>query len=372
MDKARKLAFIKDLGQALVSHLENEPNSKIQDRLIRGFEELYQSALTTDKTPNLKKGKEQTTLIHDPKKIVWYLKKFTEDTHIKYAVHLWDGVDAKGYKNYHQFIERLIEDFKVYEFTKMTKYNPQLFWHLIFPFVFQKKLSVKKEDNSEIPFKWGRYKLKVGWQYPNNVLHPEPKSTNNKKPHEIKIPKDLRPIELIQGKQLIYFKDFIDVFKKEIEFRRSDFEFLIRKITHDLSDFKVNIKGLKGLSFYTYTLKIENALKRFFKNMDTNFPNIQVEGKLGKDDTIIIEILQIDSYCDKSLNDAKINLLEGEFKTIQENLISLCDWSIQSRFRDGKFYEFKYLDVNNESNFTPIHREIPEDPRGFKHILTFY
>jgi hypothetical protein len=371
MDKARKLTFIKDFGQALIAHLENEPNSEIQKRLNEGFEKLYQSALTTDKTPNLEKGKkENPDTSHNPKVIVGYLRKFTENTNIKYSSHLWDGIDGKGYKDYEHFIEKLMEDFKDYKFYDMRDYNKELYWNLIYPFLFQKKLNSNQFDNSS--FRWGRHKLKVGWQYPPNILNSDSQTSKSKKPYEVEIPKNLRPSEPIGRKELIYFQDYIDIFKSEIEFRRNEFYFLIQRLTSGYSDnFKIEINGIRGLSFYTYCIKIEEVIKIILKNMDTNFPEIRIDGKIVGD-KIVIEILQVNSYSDKPLHDKKINLDGGEFKDIQRKLISLCDFSIQSRFRDNKFYEFKYLDSEKPNNFSTTYEEIETDPKGFKYILTFY
>ena len=93
------------------------------------------------------------------------------------------------------------------------------------------------------------------------------------------------------------------------------------------------------------------------------------------DRKFIIEILQKDSYCDKPLDDDKLNLTDnkGSFIKIRKNLHSICDWSICSRFSDGKYYRFDYLSDAVDSLSKPVHKEnIPDDPGGFKYILTFY
>lgn len=366
MDRARKLSFIIDLKKALDDHLEDEPNDKIKRKLENDFSKLYESELNQPYNRN-NKIEEKKELIHSPKKVTEFLKNFTENRIIKYTVHIWDGVDDKGFTNYSDFISKVNEERK--ELAGLTKFKPNLFFKIIEPFIFQKKLN--KKQNNEDDFGWGRYSLRIGWQYPPGILR---NHSDGKKPYDIEVPPNLRPKDLINGKSLIYFQDFIDLYKNEIEFRRSDLYLMIRRLTSAMSaDFKINIKGIKGLSFYTYTKEIENALIRIFKNMDTAFPRIEVHGKL-ESDKLIIEILQENSYSDKPLDDDKLNLKgeKGEFKIIKRNLFSLCDWSIQSRFRNGKFYEIKYLFEGALESSPPQLTEINEDPKGFKYKLTFY
>ena len=68
-----------------------------------------------------------------------------------------------------------------------------------------------------------------------------------------------------------------------------------------------------------------------------------------------------------SIFDDKLNLKRGDFSTIKEMLLNLCDWSVESEFKEGK-YRINYL-VSNED--TQAYEKI-SFADGFKHILTFY
>lgn len=356
MDEVRRMKFIRQYDEKLQELLNREESETVKKAVSHYFYQLVNRELS----------KTQETMVHAPQEVVLLLSKFTEETHVKYATHLWDGTQDKGYTDYDHYIEKLNEDFAVYKFNRLIQFNKDLYWNLIFPFLFQKKPNIKRETGQAIPFSWGRHKLQVGWQYPEGLLrHPD------KKPYDVLIPEKWRPDNLKGRQAPRYFQDFIDIFKSEIEFRRNEFFFLIKRITSDISsDFKINIHGIKGLSFYTYTQKVEDVLKRIFKNMDTNFPEISVTGSVDAD-SIRIEILQKGSYSDKALDDPKLNLAGGDFKIIYRNLFSLCDWSVQSRFRGGQYYEIRYLDARKPGS-TPEKSILPEDPGGFKYILTFY
>jgi hypothetical protein len=313
-------------------------------------------------------------IIHSPKTIVWYLQKFTENTTIKFTTHFWDSLD-KQFKSYKNFIESLNEEFQYYKFYKLPQYNSDLYFNLIFPFLFQNK-TMKTKNGKEKKFEWGTYKLKIGWQFPPNLLNQWCENNPNKTPYSMEVPKNLLPESKIDGKQLLYFEDFVEIFKKEIEFRRNDLYYAIKKLTREVDpnfDFDFELIDLKGLSFYTQTSKIKSAIRKILRNCSKDMSNkIIISGKydeIGK--TVIIEIIHKNSYSDLPIDSNKLNLKnQGQLNEIKKDLWSLCDWSIESRFRENnnyKFYRFNYLN----SDTKPYRKEI-DQTEGFKHILKFY
>jgi hypothetical protein len=317
--------------------------------------------------------------IHGPRQIVKLLNRFTEETNLKYTTHLWDKKESGNYpfKNYDHFVESYMKDINSPElsFKELPKYNTDLYWNLIHPFLIQDKLYKSRKDEV-IPFKWGRYNLTVGYQYPT-LLKKWMAENPGRTPFEMPIPKKHVPNEPIEGKTLSYFEDFVEIFKKAIEFRRNDFYYLLRRLTDNLEiDFKVEITDLKGLNFYTDTYQIEQALERIVNQMKKNpeYPNIKVSGiydDLKKE--IRIEILQPNSYCDKPIDDDKINLKnrKGDFWLIRNKLHSLCDWSVESRFRvNNQFAHYRFNYLTESGNTGPV--KLHYDTQGFKHILTFF
>lgn len=360
MDDGRKLKFIKQYNEKLQELLKREENATLKRELSKYFYDNCDKEFTKSQIDELPQK-------HDPKKIVEYLKKFTENTHIKYSTHLWDGIGDIGYKGYKDFIENLNTDYKTYKFNEFTSYNKYLYFNLINPFLFQNRLYKNPKTGKSIPFSWGKNKNKVGWQFPSKLFL----INHDKLPHDIQIPENLKSKNPIRKNKEEKFQDLINDFKSEIEFRRNDLHFLLERLAEGYSsDFKITLNGIKGLHFYTYTSKIEEVLKRILKNMDTNFPEIIIKG-IYDSQTVKIEILQKDSYADIPIEDPKLNLSQGDFRDIQKSLISLCDWSVQSRFRGGEYYEIKYLDINKPEPEVKKNK-IEEDPKGFKYILTFY
>jgi RNA-directed DNA polymerase len=314
--------------------------------------------------------------IHDPKYIVKLLNLFTQENPLKYTTHLWEKKDGKyPWGDYDSFIKDYLDVISSPDnsFRELTNFNKDIYWNVISPFLIQNKLHEK--DNKPIPYRWGRHNLKIGYRYPD-LLKNWMQKNPGKSPFEMEVPKEFLPLEPIEGKTLFYFEDFVDVFKKCIEFRRNDFLYKIKQITKSMSfDFNITIEGLNGLTFYTDTFQIETALERIFSQIRKipEHPSVIITGNYISDLGLIqIEILHKGSFCDKPINDEKINLKnnKGDFIFIRNKLHSLCDWSVESRFRinnDYKFFRFDYL--GKKPFIEPI--EI-NTAQGFKHILTFY
>jgi len=332
----------------------------------------------------IKLSKEIKRENHKPQEILNWLKYFTlENSNIKYSTHIWDG---NHYNSYKDFIESIDNDFTDYNFSKMQFYNKDLYWNKIYPFLFQKDLtSIQRGGITK--YGWGKYKLKIGWQYPEILgkwceINFDNKTGDSKMPMTMGISKELLPKERIKGKTIQYFEDIVDVFKDEIEFRNDDLYLEVKKIIRqELSSF--NFEGLdklKGKSFYTNTESISLVLRRIFKIIKkySEHQEIKLDSFL-KDDSIFIEILQVNSFSNKDINHPKIILKEktGDFYYIVNKLKSLCDFSIESKFRwnnDKKITSTRidYLyDGVDDNDWKPETKILKEEAQGFKYILKF-
>ena len=99
------------------------------------------------------------------------------------------------------------------------------------------------------------------------------------------------------------------------------------------------------------------------------------ELSVDKNDTEMIEIkvIHVNSTSSKTAEALKetIDKNGGNFQTIYKNLISVCDWSIETICQDGKRYRIDYL-YPEIDNTKPHYTQIENEIRGFTHILRFY
>jgi len=325
--------------------------------------------------------------IHNPEKVVNWLKLFTkEESHIKYSTHLWD--DNK-YSSYELFITGLMKEYKEERLKDLENYNYNLFWEKIYPFLFQNKLTAI-QISGEKPYGWGRHKIKIGWQFPDVLkewcsLFFDNKSVGGKKPMEIELPQELLPETRINGKTIKYFEDVVNLFKEEIEFRNNNLYIeVMTLVKQELSLFKINseeLETLKGRSFYTNTEYVIKAISRILKLIKSYPENNQVSIKAFTtmdEKNLILEIFQLNSFSLKELNHPKIKLEDnsGDLSILRTTLWSLCDFSIESRFRDEKnnivsaLIEYLYEGVD-ENNRQPRITIIDKVADGFKYILKF-
>lgn len=311
--------------------------------------------------------------IHDPKKVVWFLNKFTEDNPLKYTTHIWDkkkmGEEVVDRTNFQNIIRDLItknEENGGYNFKVLETLRPDLYWRIL-----------------NFTLGRGTNKLLMNWSNKDlidfYISHPE------SQPFEYQVPVDLLPTKKLNGKYLKYFEDFVDVFKSDIEFRGNSLKRSIKTLCDKYLgfDYTVTIENLDGLSFFTDTNAVIDTFElviRNFKGHDRSiYPDILISGNYDEvNNCIEIFFTQKKSFSDKLLADDKLRLLKGDFLTIYKKISSLCDWSILSRFRvDNKyeFYEVVYLEApeKNGTNFTQKRKIIPiKSADGFTYKFKFY
>ncbi len=128
--------------------------------------------------------------------------------------------------------------------------------------------------------------------------------------------------------------------------------------------------------FFTDTKRFEEAIKIIFQDINKNSRDdtrqVIVKANEVTIDMIEIKIIHTDSSSSNESEVLKetINNNGGNFKSIYNNLLSVCDWSVDTVCSDGKYhidYLYPHID-NNKPHCTPIKDTI----KGFTHILRFY
>ncbi|MDQ7046342.1 MAG: ankyrin repeat domain-containing protein [Sulfurovum sp.] len=158
----------------------------------------------------------------------------------------------------------------------------------------------------------------------------------------------------------------------------------IRKSLKKEEDFELNIdlNSLKEITidkFFTDTKRFEQAIETIFQDINENSKDdtkeVIVEASeisIDKVNMIEIRIIHIDSHSSQNSEDLKDTISKngGNFKSIYNNLLSVCDWSIDTVCSDGRYrIEYLYPQIdNNKPHCNPIEDTI----RSFTHILRFY
>jgi hypothetical protein len=137
---------------------------------------------------------------------------------------------------------------------------------------------------------------------------------------------------------------------------------------HDFED--PIISNLENKTFYTDVQGLRNALDKIFECIQNRSEHRLVSYKLidQNKEVYVLEILHHESFnIGKSIYDEKLQAIKGSFGDISAQLRNLCDWSIESKFKEG-YYRINYLTSEESiSKFEKI-----ENVSGFKYILTFY
>jgi len=312
----------------------------------------------------------QYPIIHTPFKTVALLKHFTEnDKDLKYTTHSWE----KGkYQSYDEFMLKIRNEWNGIN-SELKEQSIRLHAK-ISNFLFNSQLGDKNKKGFHIS--WGEDNLKFGWASLDLKKH---MADINNSPFTCPIPQSIR--ELDKGYDLMYFKDYADVFKNEIEFREDtkNLRKLISNLWESELSFDFKIKGLEkleGISFFTDVQWTKEALKQIFEMFSQNdfrhFPNVVIERKsqFGDENFHLIKITQIGSNIGRSVDDPKIKAPTGNLASIIEKLKNLCDYSIVSRFADDKLYRINYLSSKFKEQVELVDNDFPNI--GFTHELKFY
>jgi len=282
-------------------------------------------------------SKNKNQLTHNPKLVSQYLKKFKENTPLKWTTHTWD---EKKYETIDLFIEDLNED---KEYNKLFNVHRDMY-NLLNYFIYQPKDELNEKG---IPnYGWPNLQdLKIGWQFPNHLLinwckeNFDNKEDNRKYPFQFNLPKELQPQKPIKGKMITTFENVVDIFKTEIQFREDYFYKELKKRNSRLADYKFEgIENFKNLDFYTYTNGFLSALDTVLNEIKKNETekNILFSYEMQEND-LIIDITQLNSFPTRKLNTNNLaHFLGGGMNAISGSIFSLCDFSIISKFTNEK------------------------------------
>lgn len=306
---------------------------------------------------------------HDPSKTVELLKFFTaNDRDLKFATHGWE---VGKYESYEDYILKIQHEW--IEIRSKLKAQSDRLHAKISNYLFNDKLGKKNEKGYHIS--WGEMKLKFGWSSPELKIHMnEPGNA----PFSCPIPDHIR--ELDKRHNLYYFKDYADIFKNEIEFREdsNNFKKMILDLWENELGYDFNIKGVEqlvGFSFFTDVHLIKGALQIVFRDMfkgKPEFPEVIIEktSNFENGGYHSIKITQKGSFIKRAVDDIKLTSPSGNLHSIIKTLKNLADYSIVSKFGDGRNYRINYL-ASSKTTFVDT---LPENENvlGFTHEFKFY
>ncbi len=335
---------------------------------------------------------------HNPLNTLNVLKLFHDNnSYLKYTTHSWEfGIDESddnyyNYRNYSDFIGKALGQWNKIK-RKYKKWNavdkkfdytiPPSLWEKIELFLLSTDFKrLGKDGHLAKPVGWGKHHVQFGWS--SIELSEWAKSNPNENPLKFPLPTE-KQLE-INGRKLYSFKDITILFKSEIEFREDTNHFynLILRLWEDVWHFDIKLNSeelekLKGVSLFTETQRIESGLNKIFESFIQGGRTTFNEAIIQRSDILIdpytnpyqeIRITQVGSFSVRNPKDSNLDGNSGDFVDIKRLFNSLCDWSVESKFGDGKAYRLSYLDIANG----PFIEEIDvSSVRGFTHVLKFY
>jgi len=366
--KGNKANFVNVLSGKLdylkmVKGSDSDVYKKLKQRFLK-LTKSIEKATTLKKAEASKITSKFQRINHNPKKLVYLLKRFSENGNaLKFSTHRWEnGI----YESLSDFLKKL-----------------EIEWEKISPEIYEIKKTLSAKiyaflNSEEVEEKgWGPLEkgknqglIKYGWK--SKELKHWCELNQNEQPFDFPIPQP--KVINYDGITANYFIDITDIFKRQIEFRvegdqlNNFFLDLRKKRLGD--EFNLIQENTKGISFYTDVESFKNVLIRVFEEMrkTPEYPEIKINIS-EKEGYREIKVIQAGSICKRGINDAKIiETLGGDFSSIKRELENLCDWSIESKFKDEKCYRINYLVSNQEIKQI----EELENCEGFTHIFKFY
>lgn len=360
-EEARKIYKYKNGNKDILDVINGKLNYL---KMIKGEEDSTYLKLF-EKYNNLykKDEKQAVDFKHNPKLVVKILKKFTQNSDLKFTTHSWDN---GGYESYDEFMEKIKKEWDEVKGTLKTLKEKLYF--KIDSFLFNDKLGEKKK-NSDSFYTWGEKRAIFGWSSPELKEYCN-HSGINFNPFNYKFTKNIF-LDYEDG-SIKTFKELSMIFKNEIEIR-SD-ENALREIFSSLREnfldrFNCTLdRNLIGIDFFTDVQHFKNGLIKIFENIKARekFKNIEIYAKEFEEYKEIY-IVHIDSVLDKNSKEFydKIIKCGGDLGDVYDSFYSLCDWEIIAKAKDGNF-KFNILSSN------PGIFDYSEEIRGFTHILRFY
>lgn len=332
------------------------------------------------------KRDEKVEWTHDPGQVCAFLKRFSSDPILKFALHSWDKGDFSSYDDFIKKITSCLDSDSTYK--NLYHYNIGLYYTL---------KNFLQETGKKKDFSIPKENILIGLQHPDGAIQEWMKNNPTKKLAEMpmtEFPEEYRPKGLYNGRAIANMEDLIEYYKHIIEFRDVDFAAMVYD-TFGSSDFTPIIdESVNGISFYAYTKVINSFLVMVLGNIkgricDGAPKTVKISVANSGESSFELHILHEGSFADKDIDDRKL-LYTGNVASWRlwkpgsyNSLLSVCDYSVESRFystketKARKSYRIDYLFPGlsgKESDEIPEPRvsELEQDAKGFEYILRFY
>lgn len=326
--------------------------------------------------------KKKASHFHFPKDVVAFLTNFTKkDSTLKFTTHPWD---TGLYDSFDAFVSQYKAQLDANPFWTNAGGDRRLYncdselYYIIRNFL-------TTEDVSEEHY-WGKYHLRLGYLSPKGYMAKWLKENPGKQPSEMPLnilPRNYVPQEKVGGETLVNFDQVINIFKESIEFRGNYFHDMVRRVfrTPEISFDRSELDSLRGYNFYTDTYKIERAIALIRNNISsrTGEHRVKVWAKCNQDNTqLCLHILHEGSLSDSNPMINKKLMLKGEGNMVDivESLKGLCNFYIESQFRDtdGQLKKgvISYLYETTDGKPMPKITWVEGKAQGFDYILKFY
>ena len=375
-DRERIISLItRDIEQDLMSQTQ---------RLIR--DELKQKEASKD--DGVKEDRtEKMGWIHNPVQVCNFLRKFSSDPILKFALHSWDKGDfSGGYEDFIKQITQCLDGDNIYK--NLYYYNIGLYYTL---------KNFLQEAGGKRDFSIPKENILIGLRHPEGTIQEWMKNNPNKKLAEMpmtEFPEEYRPKGLYNGRAIANMEELIEYFKHIIEFRDFDFEAMVYD-TFSCSDFTPDInESVNGISFYAYTSVVKSFLITVLGNIKGRIQQgapktVKIFVTNPGESSFELHILHEGSFACKVINDKKL-LYTGNVASWRlwkpgnyNSLLSVCDYSVESKFytteetKTLKSYRIDYLFSGlsgSESDDLPEPRvtKMKQEAKGFEYILKFY
>jgi histidine kinase-like protein len=327
----------------------------------------------------------KTLMTHAPKTVTEFLDNFRQNTDLKWTTHNWDETK---YDTIQDFIDGLNAS---KEYQKLFSLNVRLY-NLINYFIYSPKTPL---DDAGVPkYGWeGLGDIKIGWQFPSSLLIAWSRENYDNKeqrkyPFEYDLPKGFRPKRPVKGKMIQTFENVVDLFKTEIQFRDHYLYDELNKRRSRMKDFSIiGLESFPQLDFYTYTRGVLGAIDEILQQVKKNETHKTIIfSQRVSDDRLIIDITHADSFPSRMLNTKNLSsFLGGGLQAIAEQLFSLCNFSVLSKFKNEEnsdvsgelciTYNGTLGELNGKSivlKTSPTFKALDSVPVGFTYRLSFY
>ena len=297
---------------------------------------------------NEKEEKEIDLSKHKPIDVTRFLLSFRASEGLKFLTHDYDKTDSVF--DYNSILTIAKKEFN--DLSSQFVIPPSL-WARINQFAFGDPNKVWRFNKVSYKLNWQSPEL-LSWMEANPITHP----INNE----------------------VFEKGFITPFKKSIEIKAPDLEYIFKnKLAENLASkylsFDIELIDLDKANFYTNVDAMQVGISYLIKAISQRFNNsnrIRVEFSRKADEEgskRIIKIIHVGSECNKLLD--KKELFQGDLLEAEKALFGICDWSIISKSPDDSVNKLNILfDIN--SNRMPKEKIADSLIEGFTHVLTFY